>query len=209
MLTQNHIENFNDQHMRIYIPAFAQDSPDFDKIWLVFLWMVGQNYGFDKAYHFHHQDYKTLTGTLQGRSADDLCHEFNQRHGKWVKLAFISNNWNVAYFQKTDWEFVPYDLVDPRMQRAMVHLYAAVWAGAELSSHLFQSPKEASIKRHLNKSGDTGWFNSNDLFKGRPSGWKYHPDEQPPHYLAQQFVTYRNGHVFSGTIVPQKIISNE
>jgi hypothetical protein len=209
MLTKNHIENFNDQHMRIYIPAFAQDSPDFDKIWLVFLWMVGQNYGFKNAYHFHHADYKLLTGTAQGRASDDLCHEFNQRHGKWIKLAFVSNYWNVAYFQNTDWEFVPYDLKDARMQRALVHLYNAVWAGGDLSSHLFQTVKEASIKVVRNKSADTGWYHSNNTFSGRPSGWNYQDDDHPPHYLAQQWTTYGEGQVFSGAIVPEKIISNE
>lgn len=209
MLTKDHLDNFNDKHMRIYVPTFAQDSPDFDKIWLTFLWMVGQNYGFDRAYHFHHSDYKLLTSTVQGKHGIGLTHEFNQRHGKWIKLAFISSYWNVAYFRRTDWEFAPYDLVDPRMQRAMVHLYNSVWAGNDLSSHLFETEETFKSCVPVGKSEDTGWFSSTDNFKDRVVERRLHPDDQPPHYLAQQWKTYKKGNAFAGKIQPQKIISNE
>lgn len=209
MLTQDHVEKFNDQHMRIYVPAFAQDSPEFDKIWLTFSWMIGQNYGFDKVYHFHHQDYKLLTATANGRSADDLCHEFNKRHGEWVKMGHISNYWSRLVFKQDNWEFVPYDLVDARLQRAFVTLYNAVWAGANLSTQLFVPADIVKKRVPPHRSRDTGWFQSRESFQTRTVERQTRDDHEPPHYLAQQFVTYRDGHIFSGTIVPQKIITNE
>jgi hypothetical protein len=208
MLTKEHVENFNDQYMRIYIPTFAANSPEFDKVWLVFLWMVGQQYGFKNAYHFHHGDYKLLTGTSNGRASDDLCHEFNERHGEYVKLGYLSNHWNVAYFKSTDWVFAPYDLADPRMQRAFIHLYNAVWKGNELSTQLFEPDDYRRQGIQYAKSSDTGWFQATSSFQTRTVERKVPLPDQPPHYLAEQQNTYRLGHIFAGTIHPQKIITN-
>lgn len=209
MLTQEHVNNFNDQHMRIYIPTFAAESPGFDKIWLTFLWMVGTQHGFNNAYYFHHADYKLLTGTSNGRASDDLCHEFNERHGDWVKLAYLSNHWNVAYFQNTDWTFAPYDLADVRLQRAMIHLYNAVWSGPEVSTQLFEPNDYRCQGIQRETSTDTGWFRAAESFQTKTVDRSTPPADLPPHYLAERHATYKLGKIFAGTIQPQKIITNE
>ena len=157
----------------LYIPQFAVDAPDYDKIWTTFMWMVGQNYGFDQ-YLFHMPDYKLITHFAQGTSNRSLARAFTGRFSKWISMG---NEVDPAVgrmkFKNKDWTFIRWECEDPRMQRIWIHLYNAVW----LSEHTTRQDLfvKENRKRIVPLYGDTQWWEW-DGQTNRPADWI-------PHYL--------------------------
>ena len=168
--------------LTLYIPQFAVDAPDYDKIWLTFMWMVGQNYGFKDQYLFHMPDYKLLTHFSNGTSNRSLAAAFTRRFSKWISMGNeVDPVIGRMKFKNKDWSFTRWECEDPRMQRIWIHLYNAVWLSDRgLRQDLFTKEK---AKRIIPLHGDLQWWeysgNSN-----KESGYV-------PHYL-RPIGTYGN-----------------
>lgn len=181
MLSKFGYENFNDNHITLFSPSFGLDERPFDKIWLTFMWIVGQGWGFDKKYEFYISDYKECTPFSQGIPSESLIYAFNERYGEWAKMGFAGNVMAWFEFPRTDWEFKEWIVEDPRLQRLWIHLYNQVFAGPNWRKDLFvdQIGRDNQI-RNLHK--DTGWFVSGYAWGVKERGVWRNPD-YIPHYL--------------------------
>jgi hypothetical protein len=162
--------------IKLWIPEFTLDGPDYDKIWCTFWWMIGQNYGFDEPYSFYMIDYKMLTPFTMGIKDRDLAHTFTRKYGKWMKMGVTADQKiGIAQFSNIQWTFVEWECEDPRMQRLWVHLYSAVWWGADLRKDLFEMDKLKRGRGVFHLHTDTGWWEH---------AWNTtRPADYIPHYL--------------------------
>ena len=181
MLSKFGYENFNDKWITLYSPVFADDTRPYDKIWLTFMWIVGQGWGFDKKYEFYISDYKECTPFSQGIPTESITYAFNERYGEWAKMGFAGNVMAWFEFPRTDWEFEEWIVEDPRLQRLWIHLYNQVFAGSSFRKDLFvhEMGRDSQI-RNLHK--DTGWFVSGYAWGVKEKGiWRR--GDYIPHYL--------------------------
>lgn len=181
MLSKFGYENFNDNHITLFSPSFGLDERPFDKIWLTFMWIVGQGWGFDKKYEFYISDYKECTPFAQGIPSESLIYAFNERYGEWAKMGFAGNVMAWFEFPRTDWEFEEWIVEDPRLQRVWIHLYNQVFAGPGWRKDLFTEHMGRDCQiRNLHK--DTGWFVSGYAWGVKEKGmWRR--GDYIPHYL--------------------------
>lgn len=198
MLSKDHIENFNEQTIRLYIPSFTVDAPDYDKIWCLFWWMIGQNWGFEK-YSFNWLDYKIMTPITGGLPNDEIIPVWNSKYGNWIKMGIYSQPESFIYFVKTDWEFVEWECTNPRIQRLWIHLYNQVWAGRGLRQDLFETEVTYGRGlRHLHV--DHGWWTNQESFNSRVHVRQSRPASYVPHYLNNAGRVTRHTPKFSGKI---------
>ena len=182
MLSKFGYENFDDRHITIYSPSFAGDERPFDKIWLTFMWIVGQGWGFDKKYEFYIADYKECTPFAQGTPSESLIYAFNERYGEWAKMGFAGNVMAWFEFSRTDWQFEEWICEDPRLQRVWIHLYNQVFSGIGFRQDLFNDTN-SRVAQIRNIHIDTGWFAENYAAKTKDKG-HYRKSGYIPHYLS-------------------------
>jgi len=199
MLSKSHIDNFTDQKVKIFIPEFAKDAPEYDKLWLTFMWMVGTTWGFDRPIWFYYADYATLGSFGAGVPFTKTLDAFNERFNEWIAIGKYSNMDVFAEFRRTDWPFVEYWIEDIRMQRIWIHLYNAVWGAAQRRYDLWEAPDWGYEYHPIH--GDTGWFFSKDYFQQGIDRRVEGPEDYAPHYLKSAKLTYGNKSEFVGKIM--------
>ena len=69
-MTQNHLDNFDENNMHLYIPEFAVKGTDEEKIWLTFCYAISQAGGPNVSGPGHHWQ-----GRYRGRQTP--------RDGRW------------------------------------------------------------------------------------------------------------------------------
>lgn len=185
--------------MKIYIPEFTVDSPDHDKLWCTFWWMIGQNWGFDHMYQFYVDDYKALTPPNHVGVSRALITRFTRAYGKWIQMGTDSlPSVGILRFGNTDWSFVPWECEDPRLQRIWIHLYNAVWCGRELRQDLFLTKTKKDTWKVNPLHTDIDWWNPNHGVR---------PKDHVPHYLRKPITRgVKIENTFAGKI---KIEENE
>ena len=181
MLSKDHLDNFNDHYIRLTIPAFTVDGPDHDKIWTLFCWMIGQNWGFEN-FMFYWLDYKTLTPLTAGTPNQNVIPLWNEKYGKWIKMGIYTQAQSFVEFVDTEWEFVEWECRDPRIQRMWIHLYNQVWSGRDLRQDIFETEKALGYGLR-NLWPDHGWWMSNEAFKWREAHRVDRLADYVPHYL--------------------------
>jgi len=182
MLTHDYVENFKEDHLRLLVPAFAADSSEADKVWLTFCWMIGQNTGFE-PFVIYFNDYKTLCDSNQGEKPVLTLHEFTQKYSKYFAMGYVNKLNVICEFRSTDWEFIPQDILSPRMQRIWIYLYSQVWKGKEIRKDLFETGGEKT-KTQFPYFDDHKWFSGNSFLSANVLR-KFLPNTTPPHYLQE------------------------
>jgi hypothetical protein len=182
MLSKEHLETFDERYIRLSIPSFTVDAPDNDKIWCLFWWMIGQNWGFNHRYYFYWLDYKALTTLTAGVANEEVIPVWNAKYGKWLRMGIYNQPQSFIEFPQTDWEFVEWECRDPRLQRIWIHLYNQVWTGRDPRQDIFETEKPyLSGLRHLHV--DHGWWMTDAAFNWRNGKRVPRPEGYVPHYL--------------------------
>ena len=202
MYTQNHINNWNIDHIKIMIPSFAVEGTDAEKIWLTFLWMVGQVHGFDKPFAFHYNDYQLLTDFHYTKTSAHVIEEFNDKYRQWIVMGYISNHNCIIEFRDHNWTFTDYYLKDIRLQRCWIQLYNAVWSGQDPRQDLFET-KDNRWMMNVQISNDTGWFISQGLYEANADRKHVMPTDYVPSYLKAPKAGYGKSRFFAGKVIEQ------
>lgn len=204
MLPKSYIDNFNEDKLRLYIPTFALDSSDGDKIWCTFMWMIGQNFGFDHPYWFNLGDYTTVVGGTRGIPEQTVCHYFTQRHGEHLAMGYHDGTEVFMEFRRTDWEFVSYDIESPLKQRIWIHLYSQVFNGKKLRGDLWDKSGKHSTPNGGRIFTDTAWWISTSTFNASIPRRVPQAETYVPHYLRDNnriaWGEAKNGRPFAGKI---------
>jgi len=124
-LTKFHQENFNDQHLHMWVPDFVSNEHGHHRPWLLWMYCVGLNHGFHNGYQFYIADY--LLCLPYYTTAKDEIPRFNALYGDWVKIGYRDPNLCWFQFQNSDWTFVEHMETDARLQRMWIHLWNSVY----------------------------------------------------------------------------------
>lgn len=131
-LTKFHTENFNDQHLHMWVPEFTSNERGFDRPFLLWMYCVGLNHGFQNKYSFYIADY-LLCVPYYTISKIEIP-RFNEKYGKWVKMGYRDRNISWFQFKDSDWTFVEHMETDPRLQRIWIHLWNSVYTTKGLTT---------------------------------------------------------------------------
>ena len=124
-LTKFHEENFNEDHLHMWVPDFVKDQYDYDRPFLLWMYCVGLHHGFQNKYNFYIADY--LLCVPHYTTAKDEIPRFNERYGNWVKIGMRDSNICWFQFSDADWTFVEHMEKKPRLQRMWIHLWNSVY----------------------------------------------------------------------------------
>lgn len=189
MLTKYQLDTFNEDHITIYVPAFAEELDDADKIWLTFCYMVGQQWGFE-PFQAQIADYKIIKGIYQNGSITvaHVAHPLNLVTGEWVKFGYTSDEDMFIDIHNPHWEFVEHKIYSPRLQRIWIHLYNAVFTTNQRREDLITGKKRQVIaSRPL--IPHTDWFTAgiSGVAKSTPLNDDYTPRYINPYNVKPKF----------------------
>lgn len=182
MLTAFANKDFTDQVITLFSPSFVPVDRPWDRVWLTWLWSLGQGWGFEPKYEMYLADYKEVVPTSPSVPSDVVVHRFNALYGDWVKMWYRDSGITWFEFMRTDWEFEEWKCEDARLQRIWVYLYANTFSGGRYREDLLEPLDKPWLR--LNIHLDTGWFVETKIHDSKTRQLNRRADI-PPHYVCR------------------------
>jgi len=139
-MTQNHIDTFDEDIMHLWIPEFAKEGTDGEKLWLTFCFALSQIGGPQTRYEFYSKDMNRVLGT--NWSSSELCNILNRKYGKYIKFTTIDARISYMWWIETDFEWSEWFVTKPLTQRIWIHLFNQFWGRTGFKSSIFDRSTE-------------------------------------------------------------------
>ena len=140
-MTENHINNFDENNMHLYIPEFAKNGTDGEKIWLTFCYALSQAGGPNTRYEFYTKDMGRVLGT--NYAGHELAQMLNKKYGKYIKTTCFNPAASQMWWIDQDFEWVEEIFTAGKTQRTWIHLFNQFWNRTGFNQAIFDRTGEA------------------------------------------------------------------
>jgi len=188
-MTKNHIDNFDDTKIHLWVPDFTSNAPDWDKCWITFCYAVALNEGLKKRYEFHLHDYGLMI-PHQLNDKHAVIAAFNQKYGKYIKMWYIDGFRASFTIIKKEWNFIETFIPAGSVQRKWIHLYSQIFDDKGFKHDIFT--EEDGLWTGLAKrvawssvTQENAWWMSNEEHHRWSN--RVAPFKQKPPYLQDGF----------------------
>jgi len=139
-MTDNHIKNFNEDNMHLYIPDFAVNGTDKEKVWLTFCYALSQAGGPNVRYEFYSKDMNKVLGT--NLSSVELSNVLNAKYGDYIKHTTLNAAVSYFWWVDFDFDFVEEIFTAGQPQRTWIHLFNQFWTRTGYNPDIFDRTGE-------------------------------------------------------------------
>ena len=139
-MTQNHLDNFDENNMHLYIPEFAVKGTDEEKIWLTFCYAVSQAGGPNVRYEFYPKDMNKVLGT--NLSSAELSNMLNIKYGDYIKHTTLNAAVSYFWWVEQDFEWIEEIFTKGKTQRSWIHLFNQFWTRTGYNPDIFDRTNE-------------------------------------------------------------------
>tara|TARA_R110000744_G_scaffold251318_1_gene367262 strand:+ start:35 stop:643 length:609 start_codon:yes stop_codon:yes gene_type:complete len=135
-MTEHQLNNFNEDELHMWVPAFAKDATEFEQIWLTFCFGVAQAGGPNTKYEFYSKDLGWAVGTNWG--VKDQCYNLTKKFGRYIRHhASTGSNAGHFFWMKEEFDWIEVYIKKPLAQRIWIHLYNQLWCRSGFNPLLF------------------------------------------------------------------------
>jgi len=139
-MTQEHLDNFDEDKMHLYIPEFAKNGTDKEKVWLTFCYAVSQAGGPNVRYEFYPKDMNKVLGT--NYSSQELTDILNAKYGDYIKHTTLNAAVSYFWWIEQDFEWIEHMFTAGQPQRTWVHLFNQFWTRTGYNPAIFDRTGE-------------------------------------------------------------------